>query len=223
VRTPLPLLRRRSIWTIWPASVSHRAGIPSALPLFSVARRYTCSPPSVVELAMTTTDYMACPAGGFRKLCVCLGYVLSLPFNREHPLPCASTPSLTLAALLLTRASTKQIRWTCTGTRKVSCTLHPFPPQQPTITCMHAGSAVLVSTQTEVDTSGKSYYGETNLYYISALDGMSVSVTLGKARLPGWCCAWVFRIDFVTFHHVLSFFHTGCRQERHHLRLSLGA
>ena len=48
---------------------------------------------------------------------------------------------------------------------------------------MAAGSAVLVSTQTEVDTSGKSYYGETNLYYISALDGMSVSVTLGACQV----------------------------------------
>lgn len=41
------------------------------------------------------------------------------------------------------------------------------------------GTACLVSAATELDTSGKSYYGETNLYYL-AVDGDSARVTLDK-------------------------------------------
>eukprot|EP00053_Salpingoeca_punica_P013788 m.124886 g.124886 ORF g.124886 m.124886 type:complete len:603 (-) comp16306_c0_seq2:233-2041(-) len=41
------------------------------------------------------------------------------------------------------------------------------------------GTAVLVSTQTEVDKTGQSYYGETNLYYLTAA-GLSVAVQLDK-------------------------------------------
>jgi len=42
-----------------------------------------------------------------------------------------------------------------------------------------AGSALLVSAQTEVDTTGQSYYGETNLYYMSVKDATSIVVQLG--------------------------------------------
>jgi translation initiation factor 2A len=41
------------------------------------------------------------------------------------------------------------------------------------------GTACLVSTQTDVDQSGKSYYGESNLYYMSIIDGASIHVQLG--------------------------------------------
>ena len=41
------------------------------------------------------------------------------------------------------------------------------------------GTNVLVLTQTETDTSGQSYYGETNLYYLSAVGNYDCRVTLG--------------------------------------------
>ena len=42
------------------------------------------------------------------------------------------------------------------------------------------GTACLVSSATETDATGKSYYGETNLYYLSVVDGMSAHVQLDK-------------------------------------------
>lgn len=43
------------------------------------------------------------------------------------------------------------------------------------------GTACLVSAATETDTTGKSYYGETNLYYMAVKDGVSIHVILDKA------------------------------------------
>eukprot|EP00911_Craspedida_sp_UC1_P000448 UC1_evm1s338 len=42
------------------------------------------------------------------------------------------------------------------------------------------GTGLLVSAQTEVDTTGQSYYGETNLYYMSVKDASSIIVQLDK-------------------------------------------
>lgn len=42
------------------------------------------------------------------------------------------------------------------------------------------GTSVLVSTQTEVDKTGQSYYGETNLYYLGS-EGLSSQVHLGMS------------------------------------------
>lgn len=42
------------------------------------------------------------------------------------------------------------------------------------------GTNVLVLTQTETDASGQSYYGETNLYYLSAVGNYDCRVTLGN-------------------------------------------
>ncbi len=39
---------------------------------------------------------------------------------------------------------------------------------------------MLISTATDVDQSGKSYYGETNLYYVSAAGDFDCNVPLGK-------------------------------------------
>lgn len=41
------------------------------------------------------------------------------------------------------------------------------------------GTVVLVLTQTEVDKTGKSYYGETNLYLLSAAGTYDCRVSLG--------------------------------------------
>ncbi len=43
-----------------------------------------------------------------------------------------------------------------------------------------SGSAVIVLAQTEVDKTGKSYYGETNLYLLSASGGFDCRVDLGE-------------------------------------------
>lgn len=51
------------------------------------------------------------------------------------------------------------------------------------------GTAVLVSTQTEVDKTGQSYYGETNLHFLSVKGGISVNVQLDKNG-PIYDCAW---------------------------------
>lgn len=42
------------------------------------------------------------------------------------------------------------------------------------------GTAVLVSTSTDVDKTGKSYYGETGLYFMAADGSASINVTLNK-------------------------------------------
>jgi uncharacterized protein with WD repeat len=42
------------------------------------------------------------------------------------------------------------------------------------------GTTLLVLAQTEVDRSGKSYYGETTLYLLSANGGFDSRVDLGK-------------------------------------------
>jgi translation initiation factor 2A len=42
------------------------------------------------------------------------------------------------------------------------------------------GTGVLVLTSTEVDTTGQSYYGETNLYYMSTAGNWDCRVALGK-------------------------------------------
>jgi len=45
------------------------------------------------------------------------------------------------------------------------------------------GSSVIVLAQTEVDKSNKSYYGETNLYIMSANGGFDSRVQLGQYRI----------------------------------------
>ena len=42
------------------------------------------------------------------------------------------------------------------------------------------GSALIVLAQTEVDKSGKNYYGETTLYLMSATGGFDSRIDLGK-------------------------------------------
>eukprot|EP00051_Salpingoeca_urceolata_P020580 m.309836 g.309836 ORF g.309836 m.309836 type:complete len:590 (-) comp19645_c1_seq2:1706-3475(-) len=59
------------------------------------------------------------------------------------------------------------------------CNKSFFKADKVTITWNQQGTAVLVSAQTEVDKTGKSYYGETNLYYLKA-DGLSYTVQLDK-------------------------------------------
>lgn len=44
------------------------------------------------------------------------------------------------------------------------------------------GTNLLFLTQTEVDKTGKSYYGETNLYMMNALGNFDCRVTLGAYR-----------------------------------------
>lgn len=45
------------------------------------------------------------------------------------------------------------------------------------------GTSVLVLTQTEVDKTGKSYYGETNLYLMTPAQGFDCRVSLGGFSL----------------------------------------
>lgn len=45
------------------------------------------------------------------------------------------------------------------------------------------GTAVLVLTQTEVDKTGKSYYGQTNLYLMSTTGNFDCRVSLGMISL----------------------------------------
>lgn len=48
------------------------------------------------------------------------------------------------------------------------------------------GTSVIVLAQTDVDKSNRSYYGETNLYILSADGGFDSRITLGEpnARVP---------------------------------------
>lgn len=45
------------------------------------------------------------------------------------------------------------------------------------------GTSLLVLAQTEVDKSGKSYYGETTLYLLGAKDGFESRIDLGELSL----------------------------------------
>lgn len=45
-----------------------------------------------------------------------------------------------------------------------------------------AGSSLLFLTQTEVDKTGKSYYGETNLYMMTASGNFDCRVVLGEFK-----------------------------------------
>ena len=45
-----------------------------------------------------------------------------------------------------------------------------------------SGSNLLFLTQTDVDKTGKSYYGETNLYLMNAAGQFDCRVTLGPLR-----------------------------------------
>lgn len=56
-----------------------------------------------------------------------------------------------------------------------------FKADKVTMSWNSTGSAVLVSSQTDVDKSNQSYYGETSLYYLSVATNVSVIVQLG------WC------------------------------------
>lgn len=58
-----------------------------------------------------------------------------------------------------------------------------FKADQVNVLWNRQGTACLVSTQTEVDSTGKSYYGETNLYFLSVKDGVSTHVQLGAWRV----------------------------------------
>lgn len=43
------------------------------------------------------------------------------------------------------------------------------------------GTSVIVLAQTDVDKTNKSYYGETNMYILSANGGFDARITLGKS------------------------------------------
>jgi translation initiation factor 2A len=60
------------------------------------------------------------------------------------------------------------------------CTKSFFKGDRADIEWNAGGTAVLVSTQTEVDKTGKSYYGESGLYYIQADGKVDYNVTLDK-------------------------------------------
>lgn len=45
------------------------------------------------------------------------------------------------------------------------------------------GTSVLVFSQTDADKTGKSYYGETNLYLITVAGNYDSRVQLGKSHL----------------------------------------
>lgn len=49
------------------------------------------------------------------------------------------------------------------------------------------GTSLLVLAQTEVDKTGKSYYGETTLYLLSANGGFDSRIDLGMFRGPISC------------------------------------
>lgn len=42
------------------------------------------------------------------------------------------------------------------------------------------GTSLIVLAQTDVDKTNKSYYGETNMYILSANGGFDARITLGK-------------------------------------------
>lgn len=46
------------------------------------------------------------------------------------------------------------------------------------------GTSLIVLAQTEVDKSNKSYYGETNMYILSANGGFDSRIQLGKSHHP---------------------------------------
>lgn len=50
-----------------------------------------------------------------------------------------------------------------------------------------AGTHILVVTQTETDKTGKSYYGENNLYYIATAGNYDCRVILGKLFIITYC------------------------------------
>ncbi len=52
------------------------------------------------------------------------------------------------------------------------------------------GTSLIVLAQTEVDKSGKSYYGETTLYLMSANGGFDSRIDLGKHSLKSHKCSW---------------------------------
>ena len=58
-----------------------------------------------------------------------------------------------------------------------------FKAEKIDITWNKQGTACLVRTATETDATGKSYYGETNLYYMGVKSGESIHVQLGEAKL----------------------------------------
>ena len=47
----------------------------------------------------------------------------------------------------------------------------------------NSGSTLIVLAQTEVDKTGKSYYGETTLYLLSASGGFDSRIDLGKSLI----------------------------------------
>ena len=49
------------------------------------------------------------------------------------------------------------------------------------------GTSLIVLAQTEVDKSNKSYYGETNMYILSATGGFDSRITLGMLAVPLVC------------------------------------
>jgi len=50
------------------------------------------------------------------------------------------------------------------------------------------GTSVIVLAQTEVDKTNKSYYGETNMFILSANGGFESRIQLGKPRAER--CGW---------------------------------
>lgn len=48
-----------------------------------------------------------------------------------------------------------------------------------------SGTNLLFLTQTDVDKTGKSYYGETNLYLMNSAGQFDCRVTLGACASPG--------------------------------------
>eukprot|EP00054_Salpingoeca_dolichothecata_P001574 m.19815 g.19815 ORF g.19815 m.19815 type:complete len:602 (-) comp12324_c0_seq1:24-1829(-) len=64
-----------------------------------------------------------------------------------------------------------------------------FKADRVTISWNRQGTALLISTQTDVDNTGQSYYGETNLYFLSLKNDISVIVPLDKEG-PIYDFAW---------------------------------
>ena len=80
------------------------------------------------------------------------------------------------------------------------------------------GTSLLVSTHTDVDKTGQSYYGETSLYFIDVKNELNMSVALGETMLLG-------RLETLPYVRAgvadTMVWPISCRQRWSHLRCGL--
>lgn len=158
------------------------------------------TPPTGQRTSSTNFVWRASPAAAFRQARTLLLLSLSLRRRCVSSELCpksASISELTFGVRLRQGAPASVKIHSLTSLSSMSGSKTFYKADKIQMKWNKSGTNLLFLTQTEVDKTGKSYYGESNLYLMAAAGQFDCRVTLGASVRPSCLTSsWSSRTDF---------------------------